>query len=338
VAVSITDVARAAGVSASTVSRALRGQPGVSEAVRQQITEVAAALGYTASRSAASLATGRTFTIGVIAPYLGRWFFGAVLDAAEQVFSSAGYDVLLYNLASSEARRRFFSSMPVRKRVDAVLCLLIPDEEESAALRSLQVPLATTFGRQRAGFSVVGIDDLTGAESAVRHLVNLGHRRIGLISGESGPQRWITPGRRRQGYLNGLADAGLPFDPALEADGGYTVEGGERAMTELLAATRPPTAVFAQSDEMAMGALRALRMHRLRVPDDISVIGFDDHELADVVGLTTIAQPVAGQGSQAARLLMRQLDDPSVPCSNTWMPISLVLRDTTAPPRRRVYE
>jgi LacI family repressor for deo operon, udp, cdd, tsx, nupC, and nupG len=334
VTASIIDVARAAGVSASTVSRALRGQPGVSEAVRQQIAEVAAALGYTASRSAASLATGRTFSIGVIAPYVGRWFFGEVLDAAEQVFSGAGYDVLLYNLRSPEARKRFFATMPVRKRVDAVLCLLIPDQDESAALLGLEVPLATTFGGPRPGFSVVGINDLEGAEIAVRHLVNLGHRKIGLVSGDSGPQRWTTPGRRRQGYLNALAGAGISFDPALEADGGYTVQGGERAMTQLLASVRPPTAVFAQSDEMAMGALRALRLHRLKVPDDVSVIGFDDHELADVIGLTTIAQPVAGQGAEAARQLLRRLEQPDVPPVDSWMPIRLVLRDTTAPPRR----
>ncbi|GAA3795877.1 LacI family DNA-binding transcriptional regulator [Streptomyces phyllanthi] len=335
--VSITDVARAAGVSASTVSRALRGRPGVSEEVRAQIAAVAAQLGYIASRSASSLASGRTYTIGVVAPYIGRWFFGTVLDAAEQVFSAAGYDVLLYNLGSPDARKRFFTSLPVRKRVDAVLSLLIPDPAETAALRSLGVPLAGTVGGARDGFTVVGIDDRAGAESAVRHLVNLGHRRIGMISGASGPLQWTTPIDRRQAYLDVLAEAGIEHDPALEADGGYTVEGGERAMTALLATSRPPTAVFAQSDEMAMGAMRALRRHRLTVPDDVSVVGFDDHELAEVVGLTTVSQPVAGQGAEAARLLLRQLDEPDAerPADKVRMPIRLVLRETTAPPNPR---
>ncbi|MGP3986222.1 LacI family DNA-binding transcriptional regulator [Streptomyces sp. 3N207] len=331
--VSITDVARAAGVSASTVSRALRGRPGVSDEVREQIAAVAASLGYTASRSASSLASGRTLTIGVVVPYVGRWFFSTVLDAAEQVFSKAGYDVLLYNLGSPEARKRFFTKLPLRKRVDAVLSLLIPEEEEIAALRSLGVPLASTVGGPLPGFTVVGIDDRGGAESAVRHLANLGHRRIGMISGSSGPLHWTTPVHRRQAYLDVLADAGIEHDPALEVDGDYTVKGGERAMTRLLAASRPPTAVFAQSDEMAMGALRALRRHRLKAPDDVSVIGFDDHELADVIGLTTVAQPVAGQGAEAAGLLLQQLDEPdSEPPGHVQMPIHLVLRDTTAPP------
>ncbi|WP_371664555.1 LacI family DNA-binding transcriptional regulator [Streptomyces sp. NBC_00280] len=336
--VSITDVARVAGVSASTVSRALRGRPGVSDEVRAQIAAVASQLGYTASRSASSLASGRTFTIGVVAPHIGRWFFGTVLDAAETVFSAAGYDVLLYNLGSPEARKRFFTRLPVRKRVDAVLSLLIPDLQEEEALRSLGVPLATTVGGARDGFTVVGIDDHAGAVSAVRHLVNLGHRRIGMISGESEPLHWTTPIARRQGYLDVLAEAGIAHDPALEADGGYTVEGGERAMTDLLAVSRPPTAVFAQSDEMAMGALRALRRHRLRAPDDVSVIGFDDHELAEVIGLTTIAQPVPAQGAEAARLLLRRLDEPDAepaPTGHVHMPIRLVLRETTAPPSPR---
>jgi LacI family transcriptional regulator, repressor for deo operon, udp, cdd, tsx, nupC, and nupG len=297
VAVTISDVAQAAGVSASTVSRALRDQPGVSEQVRALIVAVADALGYSASQPASALASGRTFTIGVVAPLVGRWYFGAVLDAAEKVFSAAGYDVLLYNLGSLEARKRFFTHLPARTRVDAVLSLLIPDEQEAAALRSLGIPIVATVGGPLPGFTVVGIDDHLGATSAVRHLVNLGHRRIGLISGVNQPQPWTTPSTRRQAYLDVLAEAGIPYDPALEADGGFTVRGGEVAMTELLAAARPPTAVFAQSDEMAMGALRALRLHRLAVPDDVSVVGFDDHELAEVVGLTTVAQPVPGQAA-----------------------------------------
>jgi len=336
VAASINDVANAVGVTASTVSRALRGRPGVSDEMRDRIVEAAASLGYVASRSASSLATGRTHTIGVVVPYVGRWFFGTVLDAAEQVFSTAGYDVLLYNLGSPEVRKRFFTKLPVRKRVDGVLSLLIPEDDETAALRSLGVPLVTTVGEPRAGYTVVGIDDRAGAQMAVRHLVNLGHRRIAMIAGESGPLHWTTPIARRQAYLDVLAESGIVHDPTLEADGGYTVQGGERAMTELLAVARPPTAVFAQSDEMAMGALRALRLHRLKVPDDVSVVGFDDHELSEVLGLTTVAQPVADQGAEAARLLLRQLEEPDAAAPEyAEMATKLILRDTTAPPSVR---
>lgn len=334
--VKITEVARVAGVSASTVSRALRGRSGVSEEVRDEITRIAAELGYTASRHASSLASGRTSTVGVIAPYVGRWFFGHVLDAAEHELSAAGYDLLLYNVATDETRNRFFTRMPARKRVDAVLSLLIPTEEEADVLRSLGLPLGIVVGEPRPGFTTVGIDDHAGARLAVRHLVNLGHRRIGMLgTGPTAPMHWTTPLTRRAAYLDVLADAGIPYDPRLDLDGGYTVEGGERAMTELLAADNPPTAVFAQSDEMAMGALRALRRHRLQTPQDISIVGFDDHELAEVVGLTTVAQPVAEQGAELARLLLKQLASPSEPAPEyVEMPVRLVLRETTAPPRR----
>lgn len=331
---SLNDVAQAVGVSPSTVSRALRGQAGVSDQVRARITATAASLGYVASRSASSLASGRTYTVGVIAPYLGRWFFGTVLDAAEQVLSAAGYDVLLYNLGSTDVRKRFFARLPVRKRVDAVLSLLIPDDQEAEALRSLKVPLVSVVGESRPGFTVVGIDDRAGAAAAVRHLVNLGHRRIGMIGGSSGPLHWTTPVRRRRAYLDVLEESGIPNDPTLEADGGYTLQGGEQAMSRLLAVTNPPSAVFAQSDEMAMGALRALRLHRLRVPDDVSLVGFDDHELSAVIGLTTVAQPVANQGAEAARLLLRRLEQPGAPPEEQFhLPTRLQLRDTTAPPR-----
>ncbi|WP_030436848.1 LacI family DNA-binding transcriptional regulator [Actinoplanes subtropicus] len=334
-AVSIGDVATAAGVAPSTVSRALHGRPGVSEEVRTQIARVAADLGYTASRSAASLASGRTWTVGVIAPYVGRWFFGEVLDSAEEVLSAAGFDVLLYNVGSPAARKRFFERMPLRKRVDGVLSLLLPTEAEALALRSLGVPLSLVVGGPRPGFTTVGIDDRRGAELAVRHLVNLGHRRIGMIgTTAAAPLNWTTPSERRAGYLQVLHEARIAPDPRLDVDGRYTVKGGEQAMTALLATRQPPTAVFAQSDEMAMGALRALRLHRLRCPEDVSVVGFDDHELAEVVGLTTVAQPVAKQGAAAARLLLDQLAAPEPTAGGyVQMPISLVLRESTAPPR-----
>ncbi|WBP91282.1 LacI family DNA-binding transcriptional regulator [Kitasatospora cathayae] len=337
-AASIIDVAQAVGVSPSTVSRALRGRDGVSDELRVRIIAVAADLGYTASRNASSLASGRTCSIGVLAPYVGRWFFGTVVDAAERVFSAAGYDLLLYNLGSVDSRKRFFAELPVRKRVDAILSLLIPTEDEAERLRSLGIPLAITVGGPRPGFTTVGIDDRAGAELATRHLVNLGHRRIGRIGTQpSAPLYWTTPDLRRRGYLDVLVDAGIPHDPDLEADGEYTVEGGERAMTRLLTAVRPPTAVFAESDEMAMGALRALRAHRLRVPEDIAIVGFDDHELADVVGLTTVAQPVAEHGTQAASLLLRLLrDDTDVP-DHVELPTHLIVRNSTAPHRGSLH-
>ncbi|WP_149181969.1 LacI family DNA-binding transcriptional regulator [Streptomyces sp. TRM49041] len=330
---SITDVAKASGVSASTVSRALRGQPGVSEEVRAKIVHIAASLGYTASRNASGLASRRTLTVGVLTPFVGRWFFGRVIESVEKKLSASGYDLLLYNVGSAEARERFFTAMPARKRVDALLSLLVLTEDEATSLRSLGVPLVSVVGGPRPGFATVGINDRAGARMAVRHLVNLGHRRIALIgTGPTAPMHWTTPIERRRAYMETLEEAGIPFDPELEVDGEYTVAGGERAMIRLLTAVRPPTAVFAQSDEMAMGALRALRRLGLRVPEDMSLVGFDDHELAEVVGLTTVAQPVAAQGAAAARILLDRISNPDADEPEfVELPVELVARETTGP-------
>jgi DNA-binding LacI/PurR family transcriptional regulator len=168
----------------------------------------------------------------------------------------------------------------------------------------------------------------------VQHLVNLGHRRIALISGTPGdPMGFTTQFDRRQGYRETLAAAGLPVDPGLDVGGDFTVEGGEIAMAQLLSHPNPPTAVFAESDEMAFGALRTLRRAGLGPPRDISLIGFDDHALADLMELTTIAQPVREQGARAAQLLLDVLDGRSGERRIT-LPTRLIVRGTTGPAAR----
>ena len=158
------------------------------------------------------------------------------------------------------------------------------------------------------GVSCVSIDDAAAARVAVNHLVNLGHERIALIGGgPSEPIHFTVPHDRLAGYRGAMADAGLPVPDGYEADGAFTFAGGEAAMAGLLSLPNPPTAVFAESDEMAMGAMRTIRHSGLRCPDDISIVGFDDHELAEMVDLTTIAQPVHEQGRIAAQLLLDRI-------------------------------
>jgi DNA-binding LacI/PurR family transcriptional regulator len=290
-------------------------------------------LDYVTSPAASRLASGQTRSIGVVAPYLGRWFFGQVLSGAEEVLRAAGYDVLLYALPDDAARADFFGRLPLRRRVDGVLVLTLPvDEAEVDALRGLNVPVGSV-GVPGSGISCIGIDDRAAARTAVTHLVNLGHAGIALIGGgPSEPIHFTVPNDRLAGYRTAMADAGLPVPTGYEADGAFTYAGGEAAMAGLLALPDPPTAVFAQSDEMAMGALRAIRRAGLRCPEDISVIGFDDHELAELVELTTIAQPVAEQGRRAAQALLARIAGAEV--VDQQLPTRLVLRSTTSPPRR----
>jgi LacI family transcriptional regulator, repressor for deo operon, udp, cdd, tsx, nupC, and nupG len=181
-----------------------------------------------------------------------------------------------------------------------------------------------------AGWASVRIDDVGAARCAVRHLLDLGHRRVGFIGGDD-PLHTRMPAERRAGYRTELAATGLPAAPELEAVGGFTVSGGFAAAQRLLAIPEPPTALFAASDEMAMGAVQAARRVGLRVPEDVSVIGIDDHEMAELLDLTTVAQPVVAQGVLAAEMILTALSEPGRPPPAVTVPTELVVRGTTGP-------
>jgi DNA-binding LacI/PurR family transcriptional regulator len=328
----IDDVAKLAGVSTATVSRAMRGLPNVSEKTRLRVMAAAAELDYVSSPSASRLASGHTHTVGIVAPYVGRWFFGQVLAGAERVLREAGYDVLLFGLPDDAARDEFFTRMPLRRRVDAVLVLTLPlTETQLRQLRQLGVPLGA-IGVRAPNICMVGIDDHASARAATNHLINLGHRRIAMIGGGASiATHFITPDDRRDGFRQAMAEANLPVPPGYELDGSYTADGGEAAMVQLLSLPNPPTAVFCQSDEMAMGAMRALRKCGLACPADVSIIGFDDHEMAPLVDLTTIHQPAERQGEIAAQQVLACLQ--GQPVDQELVPTRLVLRGTTCPPK-----
>jgi DNA-binding LacI/PurR family transcriptional regulator len=307
----IDDVARLAGVSTATVSRALRGLPLVAEETRTRVAEAAAALGYVASPSASRLAGGRTGSVGVVVPRITRWFFATVVEAAEESLYQAGLDVLLYNLRGREQeRRRLFHTQSLHKRVDGVMLIATPlHAEDLTAVAELRLPGVTvSSGTPVPGWPGIRIDDVAAARDAADHLIGLGHTRIAHISGDPHDElAFTTHKERRDGYRAALRAAGIEPDPALDVDAEFTVAGGERATGELLARGGVPTAIFAACDEMAMGAMRALRAAHLRVPDDVSVIGIDDHDLSAALGLTTVAQPAAEQGRQAAATLLHTL-------------------------------
>jgi len=331
--VSIEDVARRAGVSIATVSRALRGLPDVAAATRDRVLEAASELDYVASPFAARLASGRTATVGVVVPFVNRWFFAEVIDGVEAALRTSGFDLLLYNLGDTEGRARFFDVMPIRKRVDGVLIAsLVLDDAEFAALAALSCPVGL-LGLERPGFLSTRIDDVAGARAAVRHLLDLGHRRIGLIGGDTDdPMRFTPPLRRRDGYRDALRDAGIEPDPALEVLGYFTIDGGGQAAERLLALPERPTALFAESDEMAYGAMRVIRRAGLRVPEDVAVIGFDDHVNAELMDLSTIRQPVAEQAVDITTRLLSFIAAPDdVPAEEVVLPTELVVRGSTDP-------
>ena len=309
VAASIDDVARRAGVSIATVSRALRGLPDVAAATRARVMAAATELGYVASPFAARLATGRTSTIGLVVPFINRWFFSEVINAVEASLRAASFDLLLYSLRDDEGRARFFELMPLRKRVDGVLLVsFLPSYKELESLSTMGCP-SGLLGIRRPGLLSTRIDDVAGAHGAVAHLIGLGHRRIALIGDDpKDPMGFTPPGDRRRGYQRALTAAGLPLDPALEVHGYYTVSGGSDSMQQLLALPDRPTAVFAASDEMAIGAVKAIRAAGLRIPEDIAVMGFDDHPMAQMYDLSTVRQPVADEAVDLTKRLLAKLE------------------------------
>ncbi len=328
----IKEVAFRAGVSPSSVSRSLRGVGGVSTSTTERIREAAEQLSYSVSPAAYRLATGRTGTVAIVMPYLTRWYFAELLGGAEQVIREAGLDLLFYHVGNTEMRQRYFSSGLLRKRVDGVLLVTLAlTEPEIAALRALDVPVCMV-GAQVEGFSGIRIDDVESACTAVQRLINLGHERIAIISGNPNePEHFTVKLQRRVGYLRALKAAGLRVKRELEAYGAFTIEGGDEATVQLLGRRRLPTAIFAECDEMAFGALRALKRVGLRVPADVSVIGFDDHPMAQYFELTTISQDVRDQGHRIAQQLVGAVARPGeVPPVELRAPTRLVVRGTTA--------
>lgn len=336
----ILEVAARAGVSPATVSRALRGIPGVSATTRKAVEQAAHELGYVASASASALARGRTSTVGVMSQSISRWFFTAVIEGADDVIRDAGYDVLLCPLderAGTEAVARDFRGL--RSRVDGVLGLNSPLPEHRAVLDEVSLPLVTV-GSTIEGVPGVLVDDVEVGKLATRHLIGLGHRRIAFLGLDPRDSFGLAVAEHRySGYRKALREANIPEDPDLLATTGFDVDGGEAAVDELLAKAdgnpaELPTAVVAVSDEVAMGVLYAARKRGIRVPQDLSVVGVDNHDLAHLFDLTTVAQPVREQGRIAAGLLLQIMTGkaPIVPEVVRLVP-GLIERNTTAPPR-----
>lgn len=335
VSTTIDDVAKAAQVSVATVSRALRGLPNVAPSTRERVVAVAAKLDYVADPTASRLAGGRRMVIGLVVPMLGQWYYAKLFSGVEAVATIAGYDVLPFTTSGPGGCERFVRDLPFRKRVDGLILADATFESgQFASIAATGVPMVS-LGSFSPGVWGIAVDNAAAARLAVGHLTGLGHTRIALIGGiPDDPFRFSVPVDRFTGYRDALAAAGLSYDPALVVPGNFSAEGGAEAMQRLLASPTPPTAVFAFSDEMAIGAIQVARDAGLEVPQHLSVIGIDDHDISAYVGLTTIHQDVTGQGERVAQLLLERLE------SNTDVhgevheahPTRLVVRRTTGPP------
>ena len=334
----INEVAELAGVSTATVSRALSGNGHVSPATRERVQSAASELGYVVSSNASSLATGRTKNVGVVIPFLNRWFYGSVIEGAEQALLSHGYDLTLYNLSGGgDERRSVFEHFLLRKRVDAVIAISLElTANEVSRLLDLGKPIVG-IGGPLPGVRTLSVDDVAVARLATEHLLSLGHRTIAHIGGtKESEMDFHLPTNRRLGYESALEAVGIQVDPELFQAADFTIQGGYQAAKQLFGNPRKrPTAVFAGSDEMAIGTILAARDMGMHVPEDISIIGIDDHELSEFFGLSTVAQYPDEQGRKAVEILMDQLHPGTREKGslNTPLEFDLIVRSSTARPR-----
>ncbi len=329
----IEDVASAAGVSVATVSRALRGLPNVAPETRARVAETASRLRYQPDPHASRLAAGRTNAIGMAVPVLERWYFGKIVAGVASALRERGYDLIVYEVDGEAALRRFLSeAAPYRKRTDG---LIIADLVVPADLLDGLVSCGTvmvTIGDRTDRYSSVMIDNAAAAKLVMDHLIGLGHRRIGLIGAQRDrPIHLDVPDLRMRGALAVLKEAGIAPGRHHVQTARFTVNGGYRAMRRMLHQPDPPTAVFAFSDEMAIGAIRAARELGLRVPDDLSVAGFDDHDVAWALDLTTVAQPLTGLGETVTELVLEHVRDPSLAPTHQVRKVALKARGSTGP-------
>ncbi|WP_022982613.1 LacI family DNA-binding transcriptional regulator [Ideonella sp. B508-1] len=305
--ITLKQVAQEAGVSPSTVSRILNGTATVSVDKKAAIDAAIAKLGFQPNPVARGLAGGRTLSIGVVTQTISSPFYGEALRGIEDQLEPAGYIPIFVSGHWREAEERKAISALLSRRVDALLVLAgrLPDEELQAL--SLRVPLVVV-GRKLQGPQLFSLefDNLTGARLAARHLLDLGHRRIAFIAGDPAHNDALD---RLAGYRQALEEAGEPVDPTLILPGDFTETGGLLAATRLLESRQPFTAIFAANDQTAIGAALGLHRRNIRIPDDVSVVGFDDLAPARFATppLTTVRQSVYEMGAQAAGAVLSLL-------------------------------
>lgn len=327
----IVEIAEKAGVSAATVSRALRGLHHVNERTRKKIIDAARELDYPIRPDLLPPgAVSKTNTIGVIAPYISRWFFSQAIAGIEQALREAGIDLLLYNFAQIDARQRVFQQSKLVGKVDGLIVIsLPPTEKEFEKILGLGIPVSL-LGVPTDRCSYVSIDDVHGAEVATQHLIDMGHREIAVMIGQrEAVYDFRVASQRQEGFLSVLQKNNVEFNPAYEIVADFDSRTAELAMDEFLTRKKLPTAIFCESDEMAFGVYRSLQKKGLRVPEDFSIVGYDDHEFAQTIGLTTIAQPVRFLGQLAASQVMARIDKKSgVELSRMNVPTELIVRES----------
>jgi LacI family transcriptional regulator len=330
----IREIAHAAGVSIATVSRVINGRPDVSPQTREAVLRVVREHGFSTNRNARALSAGRTGLVGVTLPIVEAAYFAVIVSGAAEALYEHDMRIVLCPTLHQHEREVTLLDRLMHGTTDGAV-LMLP-EESNAELRALQETgysfvVVDPRVQLDEGIPAVSAANASGARAAVQHLLSLGHRRIGAITG---PRDWMASTERLNGYRSALAAAGVLPDPELVVESDFSIESGDGAAAALLDLPERPTAIFGFNDNVAIGAIRTAAARGLGVPDDLSVVGFDDAEQSGLVSpaLTTVRQPLAEMGRMGVSVLLRLLDHQRVEAMSIELATRLVVRDSTAAP------
>jgi len=327
---SISAVALHAGVSVATVSRVMNDMDGVRPGTREKVMASVTALGYRLNHLARNLRTAASRLLLTMVPDVGNPFYSEIVRGIDSVAREHGYFVLLCDTGAEAGRESAYFDLLRTHRADGAICL-DPDTVQHALANESNVLPWVACCEFDPGIAVpyVGVDNYRAAGDAVRHLIARGHTRIGLVNSD---QRYRYARERQRGYLDALQSAGLQARPEWRRQvDSLDYDAGKHATLQMMAQPDAPTAVFAVSDTLAIGALSALRQLNKRVPEEVAVVGFDDIAIAAQTwpALTTVAQPMRALGETAARLLLQRLADPEATVQGVLLPHQLVQRESS---------
>lgn len=329
----IRDVARLAGVGSGTVSRVINNSPKVDPSTRTRVLEAIAALDFHPSALARRLSSGKTQSVGVVVPFMTRPSVMERLRGIEIALSTLGYDLVVFNVETLERRTGVLMELLRGHRVDGLIVVgLSPNDREVATIERLNVPtvLVDAFHPR---LSRIVVNDVQGGRLAAGHLIELGHRRIAFL-GDVALISFSYPASRlrHRGVRSALSRAGLDLSDGYTMLGDHGRVRARELVSRVLQAPRPPTAIICASDTQALGALEAARHLRRDVPSELSIVGYDDLEIAGYLGLTTIRQPLFESGVRGVRMLeQRMADGPGAPLREV-LAVELIQRATTGPP------
>ncbi len=329
-AATIHDVAKRAGVGIGTVSSVINNSRAVNRETRERVLKAIAELDYTPHPAARRLSSGKTFTIGAIIPFFTRPAAVERLRGVMSVIAPSEYDFTLFSVETAAQREEQLRTVPRRGRVDGLIVFSCPPtEREVQRLLNSNTP-TVLIDAYNSHLNCIYIDNELGGYRATKHLIGQGHRKIGYLGDPlNDPIGFFVSQHRFNGYRKALEEAGITFNPNYHREGPHSMESGRQMALDMLNQPDPPTAMFAFSDTIAFGVLEAAKELKLRVPNDLAVIGFDDIELARLYGLSTMRQQLYQTGVMGAELLLNIISNPNQEKLQVQLSIELVPRHST---------